>query len=229
MTTPEREINVWPGGELVSDVEHLVWKAAEFAQDDTSTLPPEQRVTYLTACAERIAAIVPVEAAERWLENPQELTEAQLAYDRIYRGETSPSEQQKQAMADVVRRYRERPDLLPREVVTTYVRGHVEHRTKSGRLLADAEIEALKAEERERYPLRTATGKTITEAQIERWSAEAEQGYEVVKPATVHKIAQVIERLLNKGIISETELGIPVPVAMAGERAIADIEGWLRS
>lgn len=212
--TPEREINLWPVGDESTDIEKLVWRAASLSQDDTSMREPSNRVTWLTAGAEKIAAIVPVEAAERWLENPQEQTEAELAYNRIVRGESTPTEEQKRVTDDIIARYREHPNLLPRELVVTYNRSmdRPEYRTKSGRLISEAELLAL--------------------------SAEAEQGYDLDKaqvrktvnhPAVITRLARVIAALMKKGILSEAELGMPFPVAMDFNRAEADIEGWLKS
>jgi len=222
------EIDTWPWRDQgYGEPGYRIHAAAGRAHDQDCSRAPTERVTWLTAGAERIAAVVPVEAAEDWLESETDPESAGVT--RTQTGAGSLTEAQQRILDDVVRGYRRNPHLLPREVVITYRGGVAEHRTKTGRLLSEAEIRALKAEERERYPLRTVTGRNITEPEIAALSAEAEQGYEVMKPATVRKIARVIAMLMFKGMITETDLGAPVPIAMDPERATADIEGWLRS
>jgi len=124
--------------------------------------------------------------------------------------------------------------LQPRDVVTTYKAGDraPEYRTKAGRLLTDAEVEALKAEER---TMRKPRGNRFSHADIDYWLPDLGQRLDslsakVGSPVSVARLAAVIEALIYSGVIMPHQIGLPAElISRNSPDMAAAVRVWLTS
>jgi hypothetical protein len=94
----------------------------------------------------------------------------------------------------------EHPDLPPRDIVTTYRGGYAEHRTRSGRLLTDAELAALAEEERRLHPLKVM--------HVGSASGNGPEFEVPVRPGRDKRLAELLARIIELSGISPRVLGI---------------------
>jgi len=121
------------------------------------------------------------------------------------------------------------PALLPREVVVRYKRGgFAEYRTKSGRLLSDAEVAALAAEER---AMRKPKANRFSHGDIDWWLPNLGQRVDALAATpkvNVARLAAVVDSLIAVGVLHPYQIGLPYKLAESADRQAA-IEKWLTS
>lgn len=164
------------------------------------------RTTWITSGGERIAAIVPAEAAAHW-----EAAKAQEATAAAYGAQFRISHHDVSA---------EREGYAPDEIVLPAPQqgrwrgspaGGISFRTRRGTVLTEAEVDRLAEEAEAGYDLKPGQlHKTVNH------------------PAVITRLAAVTAALIRKGILTPSEIGLPNSLTIRYGTWDKRIERWLR-